>query len=271
VIDTRVLIPRGHFTIVDPLLTRPTTGRGAVLGRLLMSLTDAFRELDDLTAFRGVVVSIGMHWARAAVASLWPGALIALAPSSSHGCDSRSGKLRPLIAVVLLLIFVVLGDGTRLGSPNLWGRLPCTALGGSIAFVGQSEECGDSLHVMRGQLLQHFLTTYSLSEGRDDGSIRNARYSTSHLNEVGDERLESLPGLLPHRMEVGLHTVLLVSTCEVRNEPHAELFPGVDSPWGEVHELGLGRSRQGNMKICRHHSGVSTCCCDSGDVHLQEL
>jgi hypothetical protein len=81
---------------------------------------------------------------------------------------------------------------------------------------------------MRGQLLQHFLITYSLSECRDDGSIRNARYSTSHLGEAGDERSESLLGLLPHHMEVGLHTVLLVSTSEVHNEPRAELFPGVD-------------------------------------------
>jgi hypothetical protein len=37
-----------------------------------------------------------------------------------------------------------------------------------------------------------------------------------------------IPRLLPHRMEVGLHTVLLVSTGEVRNELCAELFPGVD-------------------------------------------
>jgi hypothetical protein len=73
-----------------------------------------------------------------------------------------------------------------------------------------------------------FFITYSLSEGRDDGSIRNTRYNISHLGEAGDELLESLPGLLPHRMEVGLHTVLLVSTGEVRNEPRAELFLGVD-------------------------------------------
>jgi hypothetical protein len=81
---------------------------------------------------------------------------------------------------------------------------------------------------MCGQLLQHFLITHSLTEGRDDGSIGNAGYSTSHLGEAGDERPEGLPGLLPHRMEVGLHTVLLVSTGEARNEPCAELFPGVD-------------------------------------------
>jgi hypothetical protein len=106
--------------------------------------------------------------------------------------------------------------------------VPCTALGSSGAFVGQGEECGDSFHVVCGQLLQHFFITYSLTEGRDDGSIENARYSTSHLGEAGDERPKSLPGLLPHRMEVGLHTMLLVSTGEVRNEPCAELFLGID-------------------------------------------
>jgi hypothetical protein len=79
-----------------------------------------------------------------------------------------------LLVVTVLLPFLptVLGDGTRatrLGNPDLWGRVPCTTLSGSGAFVGQSEECGDSLHVMRGQLLQHFLITYSLAEGRDDG------------------------------------------------------------------------------------------------------
>jgi hypothetical protein len=75
------------------------------------------------------------------------------------------------------------------------------ALGVSGALISQSEECGDSFHVMCGQLLQHFFITYSLSEGRDDGSIRNTRYSTSHLGEAGDELLESLHGLLPHRMK----------------------------------------------------------------------
>jgi hypothetical protein len=102
------------------------------------------------------------------------------------------------------------------------------ALSGSGAFIGQSEECGDSFHVRCGQLVQHFFITYSLPEGCDDGSIRNTRYSTSHLGEAGDELSEGLPGLLPHRMEVGLHTVLLVSAGEVRNESRAELLPGVD-------------------------------------------
>jgi hypothetical protein len=102
----------GYFIIVDPLLTRSTTGRGVILGWLHASLTNVFRELDNLATFRGAVVSVGMHGARAAIASLWPGALTTLAPSSSRGCDSRGGKRRPLMAAVLLLLFAVLGDGT---------------------------------------------------------------------------------------------------------------------------------------------------------------
>jgi hypothetical protein len=81
---------------------------------------------------------------------------------------------------------------------------------------------------MCGQLLQHFFITYSLSEGRDDRSIRNTRYRTSHLGEAGDELPEGLPWLLPHCMEVGLHSALLVSTSEVRHEPRTEFFLGVD-------------------------------------------
>jgi hypothetical protein len=45
---------------------------------------------------------------------------------------------------------------------------------------------------------------------------------------------------MPHCVEVGLHTMLLVSAGEVRYEPHAELFLGVDRCWGEVHEPSPG-------------------------------
>jgi hypothetical protein len=135
------------------------------------------------------------------------------------------------VVATLLFLFTVLGDGTRatrLGDPSVWVQVPCPAFGGSSALVGQSEECGDSLHVMRGQLLQHFFITHSLTEGRDDGSIGNVRYSTSHLGEARDKRPESLSGFLPHRVKVGPHAVLLVSAGEVRYEPRAELFPRID-------------------------------------------
>jgi hypothetical protein len=180
------------------------------------------------------------------------------------------------VAVVLLLVVVVaaLGDGTqatRLGNSDLWCRVPCLALGSSSTFVGQSEERGDSLHVMRGQHLQHLLFTHPLAESGDDGSIRNTRYSHSYLGEAGDESPESFPGFLPHYMEVSLHTMLLISTSEVRCEPRTELFLGVDRSWGEVHELGPGRPRQGYMEVCFHYNSVSTCCRNSGDVYLQEF
>jgi hypothetical protein len=100
------------------------------------------------------VATVGVHRACAAITSLWPGALVALAPAPSRNYDDRSGRLWLLVAAVLLLIlFAVLDDGTRatrLGDPGLWCRVPCTALGSSGPLVSQSKECGDSLHVMRG-------------------------------------------------------------------------------------------------------------------------
>jgi hypothetical protein len=164
-------------------------------------------------------------------------------------------------AVLFLLLFAVLGDGTRatrLGNSSLWCRVSCTALGSSDTLVGQSEECGDSFHIMRGQLLQHLFITYPLAESCDDGSIGDTGYSQLYLIEAGDESPKSFPGFLPHFMEVSLHTVLLISAGEVRCEPHAELFPGVDRSWGEVHELGPGWPRQGYMEVCCHYSSVST-------------
>jgi hypothetical protein len=50
----------GQVAFVDLLLARPTTGQRAILGGLLMSLADALRELEDLSAFRGAVATVGM-------------------------------------------------------------------------------------------------------------------------------------------------------------------------------------------------------------------
>jgi hypothetical protein len=72
-------------------------------------------------------------------------------------------------------------------------------------------------------------------------------------------------------MEMSFHAMLLVSTGEVRCEPHTELFLGVHRPWGKVHELGPGRPGQGYMEVARHHDSVSTSCRNSGDVDLQEF
>jgi hypothetical protein len=183
----------------------------AILGSLLAPLADALRELDDLAAFWGTVVTVGVHRAWPTIASLRPWALVVLILVPSHGCDDRSSRLRPLVAVVLLLLFVAtLGDGTQathLGNSGLWCRVPCKGLGSSGTFVGQSKEHGDSFHVMCGQLLQHLLITYPLAESGDDRSIGDTRYSPSYLGEAGDESPESFPGFLPHCMEVSLHAL----------------------------------------------------------------
>jgi hypothetical protein len=157
-----------------------------------MSLADAFadtfHEINDLAALRGPVATVGVYRARAAATPLRSWALVVVARAPGRSCNDQSGGSQLLVvAILLLFLLLVLGGGTRaarLGSPGLWGRVPCTTLGGSGTLVSQSKERGDSFHVTRGQLLQHFLVTYSLSEGRDDGGIRNTRYSTSHLDEA---------------------------------------------------------------------------------------
>jgi hypothetical protein len=200
-----VSLSRGHLTVVDLFLARTATRWGAVFGRLLMSLADtlvdAFCEIDDLATLRGAMATVGVYRARAAVTPLWSWAFVAIALAPGRSCDDQRDRLWPLVAAILLFLFTVPGDGNRatcLGSPGLWGRVPCTALGGSGALVIQSEERGNSLHIMCGQILQHFLITYPLSEGHDNGGIGNARYSTSYLGEAGDKRPEGLSGLLPY-------------------------------------------------------------------------
>jgi hypothetical protein len=148
---------RGFF--VGPLLAGPATRWRVVLGGLLAPLANALREFDNLAAVGGAVAAVGVHRACATVASLGPRALVAITPAPGHGSNDRSSNLWLLMAAVLVLLFLLataLGDSTRaarLGNLGLWRRVPCMALGGSDTLVGQSEERGDVVHVMRGQLL----------------------------------------------------------------------------------------------------------------------
>jgi hypothetical protein len=145
---------RGHLAVIDSFLAVTATRWGAVLGRLLALLADTLGELDDLATFCGAVATVGVYRAWAAVTLLRSWALVTLVPAPDRSYDDQSGRMRLLVAVVLLLfLFAIMGDGTwaaRLGDSSLWRRVPCTTLGGSGALVGQSEECGDSFHVVRG-------------------------------------------------------------------------------------------------------------------------
>jgi hypothetical protein len=124
---------------------------------------------------------------------------------------------------------------------------------------------------MRHQFLQHLFIMHPLSESSDNGGIGDARYSPPYLGETRDESPESLPGFLPHCMEMSLHAMLLISTSKVCCKPCTELFPGVDRPWDEVHEPGLGRLDQGYMEVACLYNSVSTSCRNGGDVDLQEF
>jgi hypothetical protein len=55
-----VLFSRGQVTFVDLLLARSATRLRAILGGLLTPLADALHKLEDLSAFRGAVATVGM-------------------------------------------------------------------------------------------------------------------------------------------------------------------------------------------------------------------
>jgi hypothetical protein len=78
---------RGHLAVVHLFFARSATGWGAVFGRLLTPLTDAFREVNDLATLRGAVATIGVYRAWASVTPLRPWAFVAVALASGRGCD----------------------------------------------------------------------------------------------------------------------------------------------------------------------------------------
>jgi hypothetical protein len=92
-----------------------------------------------------------------------------------------------------------------------------------------------------------------------------------YLGEAGDEGPEGLPGLLPHSVEVGLHAMLLIRAGKVRRELRAELSPGLDGSWGEVHEPRPGSPGQGYMDVTCHYGIVTPSRRDGGDADLQEF
>ena len=100
---------------------------------------------------------------------------------------------------------------------------------GPGTLVCQGEKRGNAIHLVRRQLLEHLLVTYPMSESSDNRCIRDTRNGTPYLGEARDERPERLSGFLPHNVKVGLHTMLLVCTGEVRSEPRTTIVVAVAS------------------------------------------
>jgi hypothetical protein len=149
--------------------------------------------------------------------------------------------------------------------------MPCPAFCCPGAFVRQGELGGDSFHLVGRQLLQHLLITDPLSESRDNRRVRDTRNYSTYLGEAGDEGPKGFSGLLPHSVEVGLHTVLLIRTGKVCRELCAQLTPGLNRPRSEIHEPSPGRPGQGYMEITCHNGFVTSRRRDGGDVDLQEF
>jgi hypothetical protein len=57
---SKVPFSHGQVAFVDLLHAEPATRRRAILRGLLAPLADAFRELQDLSAFRGAVATVGV-------------------------------------------------------------------------------------------------------------------------------------------------------------------------------------------------------------------
>jgi hypothetical protein len=96
----------GYFVVVLLLFAGPMARRGAVFGRLLAPLADAFCEVNDLATLRCTVVTIWVHrvWTAATLLRSW--ALVAVALASGHCCGHQSSGLWPLVVTVLLLFLL---------------------------------------------------------------------------------------------------------------------------------------------------------------------
>jgi hypothetical protein len=81
-----VPLSRGYLAVAHLLFAGPTERRGAVFGRLLAPLADAFCEVNDLATLRYAVVTMRVHraWTAATLLRLW--ALVAVALASGHCC-----------------------------------------------------------------------------------------------------------------------------------------------------------------------------------------
>jgi hypothetical protein len=58
---SKVPFSGGQVTFIDLLLARPAPRRRAIPGGLLAPLIDGLRELQDLSAFRGAVATVGVN------------------------------------------------------------------------------------------------------------------------------------------------------------------------------------------------------------------
>jgi hypothetical protein len=81
-----VSLSRGYLAVVHLLFARPTARRGAVFGRLLVPLADAFCEVNDLATLRDAVATMRVHRAWTAATLLRSRAFVAVALAFGRYC-----------------------------------------------------------------------------------------------------------------------------------------------------------------------------------------
>jgi hypothetical protein len=178
----------------------PLVGRRAFLAQLLLLLVELLHELLDF------LIEVFV--------SSWTSA-----PNHRYNncCDGGSSSQRLVIVIGLLLVVVLILAVTTLDCnarirlatlPRLWGwwRVPGTDFSSPSAFVRQAEELSDILDVMRGELPQHLLIPYSLTECNHNRSIANTWDGVANLGKPLGEGLQRFPWVLLHDMEVSLFT-----------------------------------------------------------------
>jgi hypothetical protein len=101
-----VPLSRDYLTVVLLLFVGPTVRRGAVFGRPLVPLADAFCEFNDLATLRCTVATIRVHRAWTAATLLWSRVFVAVALASGHCCGHQSSGPWPLVVAVLLLFLL---------------------------------------------------------------------------------------------------------------------------------------------------------------------
>jgi hypothetical protein len=109
-----VPLSRVYLVVVHLLFAGPTARRGAVFGRLLAPLADAFCEVNDLATLRCTVATIQVHRAWTAATLLRSWALVVVALAFGHCCGHQScGPRFLVVAVLLLFLLSAPEDGPR--------------------------------------------------------------------------------------------------------------------------------------------------------------
>jgi hypothetical protein len=257
---------RGCVDVRDLLLAGPPRRGGVTLGGLVAPLAEVLREFLDLVAFGGAVAGPRVNRTRPEVGALLARALAARVqvPDRCRRSD-RSPSLRHVYATVLLAFLLTVARSSDTGAPRL-GR----------PSLGAECHARPSAALTYLSAKANKVVTVSTWCVASFSSIFSSRTPCRKAVIIDASEIH---GMVPRTLvkremkarRVSLHAMLLIHAGEVRRELRAELSPGLDGSWGEVHEPCPGWPGQGYMEVTCHNGIITPSRRDGGDVDLQEL